>query len=455
MKNFLNLILFVLTLFCAQNATYGQAKKIIQWIDSSGYAVTSPPRAIGVSVVVTNGVYTNAANSMSVINPMTTLAESWIGPSSTTGVYFKNGFAGFGTTNPQGVIDLGLGTNGRSICWGGSSGTTMYASIGTSYSSANLYLLNDLKLSTSTTDVITSIASRKRAGIAIGRGSTADLVFFNNDADALAVGGTYNVDSNTRMIIKSTSGYIGVNTLSPVSRFDVSGSIEASDRTVLGGELVTNGTFTTDSSGWSVVSCTIDTHVTNIGKLTETQTTTGTFGVRQSFAVKVGRTYVVSATMYGTLSVNITSSNLKLGTTAGGSQYAALAFGTGVDSTSSYEFVATTTTLYIQPCGVLSGTNGVCVWDNISVKEVIGGNVKASGRFTGGGSLGLAIDCLGNGVIDGTFSFASSSLPATTISFTNGAAAATGTLTNAPVSGNPTKWIPINDNGTTRYIPAW
>jgi hypothetical protein len=27
-----------------------------------------------------------------------------------------------------------------------------------------------------------------------------------------------------------------------------------------------------------------------------------------------------------------------------------------------------------------------------------------------------------------------------------------GTFTQA---GNPTKWIPINDNGTTRYLPAW
>lgn len=40
-------------------------------------------------------------------------------------------------------------------------------------------------------------------------------------------------------------------------------------------------------------------------------------------------------------------------------------------------------------------------------------------------------------------------------SFTNGAGVLTGTLTNAPVSGNPTKWIAIDDNGTTRQIPAW
>jgi len=31
----------------------------------------------------------------------------------------------------------------------------------------------------------------------------------------------------------------------------------------------------------------------------------------------------------------------------------------------------------------------------------------------------------------------------------------TATLTNAPATGNPTKWIAINDNGTTRYIPCW
>jgi hypothetical protein len=38
---------------------------------------------------------------------------------------------------------------------------------------------------------------------------------------------------------------------------------------------------------------------------------------------------------------------------------------------------------------------------------------------------------------------------------TNGAASSTGTLTNAPAAGNPTKWIAINDNGTKRQIPAW
>lgn len=43
----------------------------------------------------------------------------------------------------------------------------------------------------------------------------------------------------------------------------------------------------------------------------------------------------------------------------------------------------------------------------------------------------------------------------TLTNFNNGAAAAVGTLNNAPAAGNPTKWIPIDDNGTTRYLPAW
>ncbi len=43
----------------------------------------------------------------------------------------------------------------------------------------------------------------------------------------------------------------------------------------------------------------------------------------------------------------------------------------------------------------------------------------------------------------------------TKTAWTNGAAAQVGTLNNAPAAGDPTKWIPLDDNGTTRYVPAW
>lgn len=57
--------------------------------------------------------------------------------------------------------------------------------------------------------------------------------------------------------------------------------------------------------------------------------------------------------------------------------------------------------------------------------------------------------------VNGALSISSAVLVRTATNFTNGAGVALGTLTNAPAAGNPTKWVPIDDNGTTRYIPAW
>jgi hypothetical protein len=64
--------------------------------------------------------------------------------------------------------------------------------------------------------------------------------------------------------------------------------------------------------------------------------------------------------------------------------------------------------------------------------------VTGEGRFTGG----IATSTAG-------------SLVRSTVAMTNGAGAGAGTLTNAPAAGDPTKWIPINDGGVTRYLPAW
>ena len=77
-----------------------------------------------------------------------------------------------------------------------------------------------------------------------------------------------------------------------------------------------------------------------------------------------------------------------------------------------------------------------------------------------GGATFAAPGPIGGGTPDaGTFTSITTSGGATfhttNTALTNGAAAAVGTLLNAPAAGNPTKWIGINDNGTTRYIPAW
>jgi hypothetical protein len=57
--------------------------------------------------------------------------------------------------------------------------------------------------------------------------------------------------------------------------------------------------------------------------------------------------------------------------------------------------------------------------------------------------------------LTGDITTGTGTLHRTSVALTNGAAAAAGTLANAPIAGNPTKWVPINDNGTIRYIPCW
>jgi hypothetical protein len=77
--------------------------------------------------------------------------------------------------------------------------------------------------------------------------------------------------------------------------------------------------------------------------------------------------------------------------------------------------------------------------------------IAAESAGTGAANIDLVLTPKGTGNI----SLPGGTMFKTAAALTNGAAAAVGTLTNAPVAGNPTKWAPINDNGTTRYIPMW
>jgi hypothetical protein len=57
-------------------------------------------------VLSTNVPLLNASNTFTLINPLITPAESWIGPSSTAGVYFKGGNVGIGTTSPPSLLSV-------------------------------------------------------------------------------------------------------------------------------------------------------------------------------------------------------------------------------------------------------------------------------------------------------------------------------------------------------------
>jgi hypothetical protein len=77
----------------------------------------------------------------------------------------------------------------------------------------------------------------------------------------------------------------------------------------------------------------------------------------------------------------------------------------------------------------------------------------STGSLVVTGGAGIA----GAAYIGGTLGVPGTTTPifTSTAAITTGAGSSAGTLTNAPAAGNPTKWIPISDNGTTRYIPAW
>lgn len=80
----------------------------------------------------------------------------------------------------------------------------------------------------------------------------------------------------------------------------------------------------------------------------------------------------------------------------------------------------------------------------------------ANGTIRFGGAQGASPGTLGNRqvIIDGA-GFGAGVASLRLNGLTSGAAAAAGTLTNAPAAGDPAFWIPVSIAGTVRYIPAW
>lgn len=124
-------------------------------------------------------------------------------------------------------------------------------------------------------------------------------------------------------------------------------------------ELVSNGTFDTDTTGWTDASTAPATLTWSSGAAVLTADGTNRARARQSFATEVGKTYRLSVELSAAIDIS-------LGTAPAGGEYFATFANTG---TFVRYFVATTTAAHIQVHRVTSGSAS---FDNVTVKLVPG-----------------------------------------------------------------------------------
>jgi hypothetical protein len=148
-----------------------------------------------------------------------------------------------------------------------------------------------------------------------------------------------------------------------------------------GSELVTNGTFDSDTSGWTDAAAPYTTINWDAGTI-EITASGGTARANQGpITTVVGQTYIISVTC--TQKTSDASSFVHIGTSAGGTQYKNnLTKNEAAGVVTNYTFTATSTDLYIQ---IGSAVDTATVnFDNISVREInpLSVSIQMDGRMT-------------------------------------------------------------------------
>jgi len=133
--------------------------------------------------------------------------------------FFNGGNVGIGNTNPQGTLDLGNATGGKSIVWGGSSGTNHYTSIWSEYGTGSLVLAGGLKSSTTAADFIYPYTGTYGYAAIELDSFHDDGIKFYTAADAARTAGAV-ATKQERMRI-DTSGNVGIGTTGPGAKLAV------------------------------------------------------------------------------------------------------------------------------------------------------------------------------------------------------------------------------------------
>ena len=334
--------------------------------------------------------------------------------SGTLSLYSSNNYAAITLTN-AGIVNLYSGTttlalslnasqlatfagnitvSGNTITYGGGS-TIVDNGSGAITVTAGGSNTNITLTPNGTGSVLVSSGSQANPGLA-GTSYAATGLYWSS-------GPQLNISANNAQVAAFSSALVTF----PVATKCTS-SFTATSQSLFGnGAAIQPGTATfTDNSGLTRVNL-------------KTAITSG-YGVElwlDSTSITSGRTYVITST----------GSSEPGG--AGQLQF--------VDSTAS-----------VTPIAISGGAVGSGVISHAYSLDASG--TTASATFAGGIYVAKTILCGSKITTLGGATFHT-----TSTALTNGAGSSAGTLTNAPSVGNPTKWIGINDNGTTRYIPAW
>jgi hypothetical protein len=149
---------------------------------------------------------------------------------------------------------------------------------------------------------------------------------------------------------------------------------------VIGPELVTNGTFDTDISGWTTSNATLG--VVD-GALSITRNAASAYA-RQDVTVEAGKSYEISITRLSTSPFTGTST-MRIGSSLTGTQYGQIVFTSSTDDEAlSAVFSATGATAFLTIGWGMASDGDIVYHDNISVREIdpLSVSIQMDGRMT-------------------------------------------------------------------------